>query len=87
MTREELIELIEENYVDCEIMLVDGLEEAFLGITTQHGRPPHAVYDREKCIEILERDMSREDAQEYFSFNIECAYVGESTPSFLDRIV
>jgi hypothetical protein len=84
MTREQLIESIQDVYSDSEIMLADGLEDAFIGIATQHGRPPHAVYDREKCIEILAQEMSRDEAEEYFSFNIECAYVGESTPSFLD---
>ena len=30
--------------------------------------------------------MSYEDAVEYFDFNVEQAYVGESTPMFIDLI-
>jgi hypothetical protein len=26
------------------------------------------------------KDMSEEDAVEYFNFNVRCAYVGEKTP-------
>jgi hypothetical protein len=29
------------------------------------------------------KDMSAEDARDYFEFNIECAYVGEQTPLFI----
>ena len=44
-----------------------------------------AVYDYEKCIQVLvERDgMTREDAEEFFDFNVVGAYVGENTPIFL----
>jgi hypothetical protein len=29
--------------------------------------------------------MSEEEAWEYFSFNIECAYVGEKTPLYITQ--
>jgi hypothetical protein len=45
-----------------------------------------AVYDRQKCIEILMRDMSEEDAHEYFEFNVIGAFVGENTPAFIELI-
>jgi hypothetical protein len=67
---------------DEEITLATGFEDAFLGIATQFDNK-FAVYDRAKCIEILARDMSYEDAEEYFQFNVEGAWVGESTPAFL----
>ena len=43
------------------------------------------IYSVGSIIDILvERDgMSYEDASEYFSFNIECAYVGEHTPIYM----
>jgi len=88
MTREELNESICELFDDECIMLADGFENAFLGIAIQFGNPPHAVYDRKKCIDILMEDdnMSYEEAEEYFQFNVEGAYVGKSTPSFLTTI-
>jgi hypothetical protein len=65
------------------VILADGFEEAFVGIGRQFGNPI-AVYDKSKCIEILMDDMSEEDAYEYFSYNVDGAYVGEETPIFLE---
>lgn len=71
---------------DETIQLPDGFEEAFIGIARQFGKP-FGVYDRKKCIDILvERDgMSYEEADEYFAYNVEGAWVGENTPAFLER--
>lgn len=66
------------------VLLADGLEEAFLGIAQQYTLR-FAVYDRAKCIEILARDMTSENAEEYFQFNTQGAYLGEQTPAFLER--
>ena len=65
-------------------LLADGFENALMGFTS--GRcPTCAVYDRAKCIEILmTRDgMSREDAEEFFMFNTEGAWMGERTPIYV----
>ena len=69
---------------DEQILLADGFEDAFVGIGRQFGKPV-AIYDRSKCIEILMEDMSEDEAEEYFSFNVEGAFVGEKTPIFLER--
>ena len=71
---------------DESVLLADTFESAFIGIGRQFGNPI-SVYDREKCIQILEEQgMSRDEAEEYFSFNTEGAWVGEQTPIFLERI-
>jgi|LauGreDrversion4_2_1035121.scaffolds.fasta_scaffold97066_7 hypothetical protein len=84
---ENLIEQIDtwldDYYPDQPVLMADGFEEAFVGVATQFNNPI-AVFDRHKCIEILMRDMSEEEAYEYFSFNVEGAYVGESTPAFIE---
>jgi hypothetical protein len=67
---------------DQKIQLADGYEDAFVGIATQFNRT-FAVYDRAKCIDILTKDMSYDEAEEYFQFNVEGAYVGENTPAFI----
>lgn len=69
---------------DEQILLADGFEDAFVGIGRQFGKPV-AIYDRSKCIEILMENMSEDEAEEYFSFNVEGAFVGEKTPIFLER--
>lgn len=66
-----------------EILFCDGLEEALIGTGKQFNQPV-AVYSKAKVLEILQRDMTEEEAQECFDFNIAGAYVGEATPVFLD---
>ena len=65
-------------------LLADGFEDALIGFGYQFTYPI-AVYNREKCIEILmDRDgMDDEEAIEYFDFNVSGAWAGESTPVFL----
>jgi hypothetical protein len=41
------------------------------------------VYDRDKILEQLRKELTPEEAVEYFEFNILGAYVGEKTPIFL----
>jgi len=82
--------LINETLENClgedeNILLADGFENAFLGIGRQFGEPV-AIYDREKCLDILMEDgMNYEEANDYFSFNVEGSYVGEQTPIFLEK--
>jgi len=82
--KKHIDEWVAERHPEQDILLADGFEEAFIGVAYQFDKPM-AVFDREKCINILARDMSHEEAEEYFQFNVEGAYVGESTPAFLDR--
>jgi len=82
---ENVDNIIEELLGEDETVLkADGFDEAFVGIGRKFGKP-HAVYDREKCIEILTENMSEEDAEEYFQYNVEGAWVGDETPIFLER--
>ena len=64
------------------ILHADGFEEALLGFAQQFNKE-FAVYDRAMCIEILARDMSLDEAEEFFEYNVIGAYVGEFTPAFL----
>mgnify|MGYP003147470910 FL=1 len=69
-------------------LLADGLEDAFVGMIERANGPSVACYDRGRIIEILQGDgdMSFDDAQEYFDFNILGAYVGDNTPVFLTSL-
>ena len=69
-----------------ELLLADGFEAALIGTGERCGQPTIAVYDREKCIELLmTRDgMTDEEAVEFFEFNVVGAWVGEQTPIFVD---
>lgn len=69
---------------DEKILLADGLERAFMGIGRQF-QYPVAIYSYRKTIKILMADhkMDREEAEEYFQYNIAGAFVGDQTPVFL----
>jgi hypothetical protein len=80
------IEAAIENFLteDETVHLPDGMDEAFVGIARQFNIP-FAVYDRQKCIELLMKDMdSFEEAEEYFNFNISSSYLGGGTPAFIE---
>ena len=46
------------------------------------------VYDRDKLVKnFMKKDgMTFEEAEEWVSYNIESAYIGETTPLILERI-
>ena len=74
------------------MMLADGFEDAFIGMSYRFGIDvPVATYDRGKCIEILIRDgwqsvLTREEAEEYFEFNVIGSWVGDATPIFVETM-
>jgi len=66
-----------------EALVADGFDEALLGVCHRFGQEPVAAYDYEKCISVLMKDMTRDEAEEYFQFNVIGAWVGEYTPVFI----
>lgn len=83
----EIEAYLEETYPDKEIILADGFEKQFLGVGRQF-KKLFAVYDKNSCISQLmeENDMKYDEAEEYFLFNVQDAYVGENTPIFIETI-
>lgn len=67
-----------------EIMLMDGLDEAFVGVVERCGQPPIAIYDYEACIKVLAKDgMSYDEAADYLYFNCIGAWMGPGTPGIM----
>lgn len=67
-----------------EAMIIDGFDDAIVGVLVRHGKVPLVVYETERLIEIVERDgVSNEEAMEHVSFNILSAYFGERTPLYI----
>jgi len=66
------------------LLKADGLDEAIIGVVERMGTQA-ICYDTEKVIEILMRDMTEDEAWEYFHYNIAGAWVGDHTPFFLTR--
>ena len=67
---------------DEEIIVPDDLDGAFLGISAEED-PPRAVYSIEKCIEILSKEMTVDEAEEYFWYNVAGAK-GPNFPLFIN---
>ena len=68
------------------IVFFDGFDDAIVGVIKKFNSYS-VLYDTNKVIQILMKDMSEEDAYEYFSFNIESAWVGDNTPAFTCDLV
>jgi hypothetical protein len=81
--RQSKIDEIIEMYPDEPFMTVTDMDEAIVGVDVTNFR---LVYSVDKIVEILMKDMSYDDAIEYFDFNIAGAYMGEATPIFAKMI-
>lgn len=68
-------------------LLADGFEPALIGWVEQFTSGPLALYDRQRCIDILMKDgLSWEEADEYFTFNVTGAWTGDGTPAFAELL-
>jgi len=75
----------QEHYEDYDILRIDGYDDCAVGLVSRCGQDPFIVYDAEKIIEKLMGDgMDRDGAQEYFDFNIAGAWMGMTTPGFIE---
>ncbi len=71
-----------------EALFMDGLDDAIVGIGCQYSKTPVVVYSEERIIDSLMfvEGMTYEEAWEWYSFNIACAYVGEYTPIIIQSV-
>jgi hypothetical protein len=76
------VEIIKE--IRPELMLVDGYDNCIVGIVEDFDSTK-VCYNTFLILEKLQQEgMSREEAIEYFDFNILGSYVGEYTPCFIE---
>jgi len=70
---------------DVVFVVLDGFDDALLGVATATGEQPRLAYDVAKILKELERmGMDKNEAEEYYEYNIECLYVGPGTPVLVD---
>ena len=68
-------------------LVMDGREDALIGIGSRCGQPVLAVYDRDLLVQSFMGDgMSHEEAEEWVCYNIEGGWNGDKTPLILERI-
>lgn len=67
-------------------VLLDGLENAIIGIVEEFGNGRRILYSKPKILSILcERDlMTMGEAEEFYDYNILGLYAGEQNAVFLD---
>jgi hypothetical protein len=74
-----MIDKILEWFPEEELLKIDGFDDAIIGIDEFSMR---LIYSCSKIIEILQQDMSEEEAVEHFEYNIKGAWLGDKTPIF-----
>jgi len=78
----ELLKWIDETFE--VIIYPKGFEDCIVGVGERFGGPPMAALDIEKMLKKMEKEgMTREEAIEYFEFNILGAHVGEENPVYM----
>ena len=76
----EILNSILSVYGEEDILIADGFNKAIIGIDQNTTR---LIYSYTKIIQILmEDDMTREEAEEWFGYNIQSAWFGEKTPIY-----
>ena len=80
--REELTEIWGQAFL---FMSEPEYDEAIIGVMERAGGSPVIAYDTQKILDILERSMSVEEAQEFFEYNILGAYMGDKTPVYITQ--
>ena len=74
---ETILDRIVELIGDEMFLKADGFDEAVIGLDENGVR---LIYSYKIVINILMRDRNRDDAEEYFRFNMQSAYILEKTP-------
>ena len=66
-------------------IILDGLDEAIVGITEEFGNGRRILYSKDKILDILMRrdSMTHSEAEEFYDYNILGLYAGEQNPVFL----
>lgn len=68
------------DYLSDKAIQFDGLDDAIVGYGQQWGSETVLIYSVTKILEIFQKEMTEEEAEEWFSHNIECLYAGKGTP-------
>jgi hypothetical protein len=77
MGEHRMLKRIIEEYPEETFLKADGFGDAILGVEEYSMR---LIYSVKECIKILSKSISREEALEYFDYNVQGSYLGEKTP-------
>lgn len=68
------------------MLSMSGYDDCVVGIVERFGMQPILCYDTNKVIEKLMKDMSADEAWEWFHFNQIGAWMGDGTPCFITHL-
>lgn len=76
---------LEPGLEDPGLLFMDGFDDCIAGVVSRFGQPDVVCYDLRKVIDKLEaQGMARHEAHEWFEYNMIGAWVGVTTPCFLE---
>jgi hypothetical protein len=87
--RAAIMEQIDEETELLFLEPADVYDDAIIGLSEPRGDfPPLVIYDSQRIVELLQEHsgMSLMDAQEFYEYNILCAWMGEQTPLYVERV-
>lgn len=77
ISREELV----ERCGDENLLFMDGFDDCLLGLAHTFNGHPVVAYDGNRIVRsLMAQGMTEDEAEEFYSFNIEGCYLGEYTP-------
>ena len=86
MTSDDVLKCLEELGGEdaCLLEPRSDYDSCLVGVGWRFKDGPLAVYDLPKVMAVLESDMTQDEAQEYFEFNMLGAWMGDGTPIFVE---
>lgn len=76
------INKIIEKYPEHEFMVIDGYDNAIVGVSTDI----RLIYCEDAIIKTLMLEMCEEDAIDFYDFNIASAYIADNQPIIFRKI-
>jgi hypothetical protein len=81
--------MIDNKYFDLAegAVMLDGFDDCIVGVSESFGEEPRIIYSKKQIITKLMKDMSQEDAIDYYYYNIVGGMFGTQNPIFIQDIL
>jgi len=68
-------------------VILEGFDDCIVGVSESFGEEPRIIYSKKQIITKLMKDMSQEDAVDYYYYNIVGGMFGTQNPIFVQDIL
>jgi hypothetical protein len=81
--------MIDNKYFDLAegAVMLDGFDDCIVGVSESFGEEPRIIYSKKQIITKLMKDMSQEEAVDYYYYNIVGGMFGTQNPIFVQDIL